>query len=118
MHGDPMRDLVEDIDAALAVAGLSHKSACVAMEIDPARWSRMRSGELSLDARKLARLGEAFDRAFAERRARRCGLKVEASTEAAQTERLRRLMHALVDAVDVFPMVKAELEAAAVKKAS
>lgn len=105
------RSLVEDIESAMADVGMSHKAACLSMVVDPARWTRMRQGDMTLDAAKLALLGDDFQRAFTERRASRFGLHVEEDPDTEKAERLKKLLHALVDAVDVFPMVKAGLAA-------
>lgn len=107
---EAVKGIVEDIEAAMAEVQLSHKAACLAMEIDPARWSRMRSGELTLDARRLAMLGDDFQRAFAARRAARVGLMLAGPSEDAEAaERLRRLIHALADCAHLL-MAKASLD--------
>ena len=98
-------DFVEDVECALVEVGLSHKAACIAMELDNATWTRMRQTG-RVDAARLTCLGEAFERALVKRRALRMGLKVEEVGQLDPSQQIRAALHTLIDNIEVLPIVR------------
>jgi hypothetical protein len=83
-HDDCSRVFAQDIELALAKAGLSHKAAAILMDISEAQLSRQLSGHEQLSAWRLQRLPTAFHKELTMLQAERQGLFCISQVQMAQ----------------------------------
>lgn len=92
VSGTGQRELTELLAESVTAAGCTDKEAAYAQGIDPAHWSRIKSGEKTQHLDRIARLPERVQREFVTRYARQ--LKMTVSDDDARKRAVAELVKA------------------------